>query len=93
MFTVENIIIIAVVQTRIPGLIPTQLLAYILVGHLMGIMFNVAYYKFFHIWKDTFNWKGQLSFSTTRQSKRIDLKSQISFHPANSRENYEQSNT
>ena len=92
-FTLENITIIAVVQTRIPGLIPTQLLAYILVGHLMGIMFNVVYYKFFHIWKDTFNWKGQLSFSTTRQSKRIDLKSQISFHPANSRENYEQSNT
>ena len=86
-FTAENIMIITIVQIRIPGLIPPQLLVSIMVGHLMGILFNVFYYKFFHIWKDTFDVRSQVSFSSTKDDARMiskDLKSQISFLPSNS---------
>ena len=42
--------------------------------------FNVFYYKFFHIWKDTFDVRSQVSFSSTKDDARMlskDLKSQI----------------
>ena len=51
-FVSENIIIIILVCTVIPGIVPLPLLIFVPIGHLLGIILNIAYYMFFHLWKD-----------------------------------------
>ena len=60
-FVSENMFIIILLQTVIPGVVPVILLILIPVGHLLGIILNIAYYKFFHLWKDSFSLKKQIS--------------------------------
>ena len=60
-FISENILFILLVQTRIPAIVPRELFYWIIVGHSIGIFFDIIYYNFFHVWKHTFDWKARLN--------------------------------
>ena len=62
-FVLENMLIIILVYTSIPGIVPNLLLIFIPIGHLIGIIFNIIYYKFFHIWKDAFSLDRHISLT------------------------------
>ena len=62
-FASENMLIIILVYTSIPGIVPNLLLIFIPIGHLIGIIFNIIYYKFFHIWKDALSLDRHISLT------------------------------
>ena len=51
-FVLENTVVIICVHTILPDKVPVLLLIYIGLSHLIGLLFHVIYYQFFHLWKD-----------------------------------------
>ena len=75
-FVAENTAIILFVFLKLPNTLPISLLAFVAIGHLLGLMFNTIYYQFFHLWKDVLYKHVRLSTTNSETSKRttLDLK-------------------
>ena len=56
-FVMENLAIFSWVYTQISDLVPFPLLLFIPLGHLFGVLLNVVYYRFYHLWKDSLKMK------------------------------------
>ena len=52
-FVLENIAVIVLVTIKLPHSVPVSLLYFIAFGHLFGLILNLVYYQFFHLWKDS----------------------------------------
>ena len=72
-FIAENIAIITFVCLRIPDTVPTSLLVFIGVGHLVGSVFNIIYYQFFHLWKDVLHMHVHLPSTFFEDSNRKSI--------------------
>ena len=72
-FVAENFSVIMFVYARMPNIVPDSLLIFVAMGHLIGLLFNIIYYQFFHLWNEVLYKHVRLPTKKAETSKRSTL--------------------